>query len=232
MDDQALREEIQRLRADNRRLRHLLEAANAPAELRHRIRSTIALLLQVIRQSAHGATSIDNYVAHLVERVEAIARAQAVADDQGSIDLHALLSEELTRYRVLEGEQLELSGPTVRFNARPGQSVALAVHELALNAIEHGPLGLDAGKLDIHWRVEDRASDQVLLLEWRESGTASVPPSEPGFGTETLMSMLLHELNAQTSLRHDELGTSCTIRIPWSERLGSVLGEQVVPVFR
>lgn len=228
MDEQALHEEILRLRTDNRRLRRLLEATNAPVELRHRMRSTIALLLQVIRRSAHRATSIESYVAHLAERIEAIARAQATADDQGSIDLHSLLSDELTRFRVLEGERLGLSGPTVRFNARPGQSLALAIHELALNAIEHGPLGLDAGRLDVHWHFEDGN----LLLEWRESGAEPVPLSEVGFGTETLTEMLSHELGAHTVLLHREGGTSCSIRIPWNGQLGSILDEQVVPLFR
>ncbi len=232
MDERVLQEEIQRLRVDNGRLRRLLDAANAPAELRHRMRSTIALLLQVIRQSAHRATSIDSYVAHLAERVEAISRAQAAADDQGSINLHSLLSDELTRFRVLEGERLELSGPTVRFNARPGQSIALAVHELALNAIEHGPLGLDDGRLRIRWHFEDKSQHHELVLEWRESGAESCPSSDAGFGTQTLTAMLSHELGAQTSLLHHERGTSCTIRIPWNEGLGSVLDEQIVPLFR
>lgn len=41
MDERVLQEEIQRLRVDNGRLRRLLDAANAPAELRHRMRSTV-----------------------------------------------------------------------------------------------------------------------------------------------------------------------------------------------
>jgi len=223
MDQTDRQDELARLRADNERLRLLLDTANAPAELRHRMRSTLAMLRHVIQRSADRASDIEDYVAHLVDRVDAIARAQATADDRGTIDLHTLLSEELMRFRILEGERLRMTGPVVHLSARPGQAVALAIHELALNAIQHGPLGLDEGRLAVDWRVELDGSEEMLVLDWREAGAAAMAaPSEPGFGTDTLSGMLPHELAAKTTLDLRPDGLSCTIRIPWSERIGVV----------
>lgn len=217
-------EEIALLRADNDRLRRLLDQANTPAELRHRMRSTLALLRHVIRRSADRATDIEDYVAHLVDRVDAVARAQTTADDQGTIDLHTLLAEELIRFRIMEDEQLQMAGPSVQFNARPGQAIALAIHELALNAIQHGPLGLDEGRLNVTWHVEGKPPDHALVFEWRETGSTSpAVASAPGFGTDTLSGMLPHELGARTTFAFDQTGLSCVIRVPWAERLGSIL---------
>jgi YD repeat-containing protein len=217
-------EEIALLRADNDRLRRLLDQANTPAELRHRMRSTLALLRHVIRRSADRATDIEDYVAHLVDRVDAVARAQTTADDQGTIDLHTLLAEELIRFRIMEDERLQMSGPSVQFHARPGQAIALAIHELALNAIQHGPLGLDEGRLTVTWHVEGKLPDRALIFEWRETGlTPPAVASAPGFGTDTLSGMIPHELGATTTFTYDEAGLSCVIRMPWAERLGSIL---------
>lgn len=217
-------EEVVLLRADNDRLRRLLDQANTPAELRHRMRSTLALLRHVIRRSADRATDIEDYVAHLVDRVDAVARAQTTADDQGAIDLHTMLAEELIRFRIMEGEQLEMAGPSVQFCARPGQAIALAIHELALNAIQHGPLGCDEGRLTVTWHVEGQPPDHALIFKWRETGSTSpAVPSAPGFGTDTLVGMLAHELGATTKFAYDRVGLSCIIRLPWAERLGSIL---------
>ena len=86
------------LEADNHRLRGLLDKKDAPGELRHRLRSTLAMLRVIIRKSAETERSLEDYVAHLDDRVDALVRAQIAADGHGGIDLHALLADELLFY--------------------------------------------------------------------------------------------------------------------------------------
>lgn len=216
-------EELDRLRADNARLRLLLDRADAPAELRHRMRSTIALLRQVITRSADRAVDIEDYVAHLLDRIDAIAQAQSAADDRGAIDLHSLIADTLHRFRIIEGERLRMSGPAVKFNAKPGQALALAIHELALNAVQHGSLGVDLGQLDIHWEMKGETAGRALAFTWRETGSVpAAEKAEPGFGTEVLEQLLPYELKAAVALKQDAGGLSCVIRLPWHERLGAI----------
>lgn len=127
------------LEADNARLRRLLDKSDAPGELRHRLNSTLAMLRVIIQKSAETKRDLPDYVAHLEDRLEAIARAQHAADARGGVDLQGLLSEELLYYNILDGDQLSLQGPLVLLEPRAGQVLALAIHELAVNAIEHGP---------------------------------------------------------------------------------------------
>jgi two-component sensor histidine kinase len=218
-------ERITELEADNRRLRRLLDQQDAPGELRHRLHSTLAMLRIIIRKSAETKRDLESYVAHLEDRLEALARAQAAADVRGAVDLHALLSDELLHYGATEGDRFVLSGPAVHLQPRAGQVLALAVHELAVNAVEHGALGTRTGRVEVTWSVADEA-DMPFTLTWKERGpTRSAEGSRQGFGMEVLTRTLAYELRATTAFDFDGDGLRCTIRFPLTERVGRLRDE-------
>ena len=144
---------IAELEVDNQRLRRLLDRNNAPSELRHRTRSVIAMLRSVIRHSAEHSTNVKSYVSLLEGRLDSVVRAQSAADISGVVPFYMLITEELMRYRLSEEEQFSLSGPEIEFEPKAGQIMSLAIHELAANAIVHGPLGLGGGRLALIWKV-------------------------------------------------------------------------------
>jgi len=214
---------IAELEESNRRLRRLLDQRDAPGELRHRLRSTLALLRAVVRRSADTERDLAGYAAHLEDRLEAIVRAQALADQHGEIDLRTLLADELFQYGASEGNQLLLSGPDVRLQPRVGQVLALAVHELAVNAVEHGALGTDAGRVEVSWSLVAAEPDMRLLFTWKEfSPLLIVEPERRGFGTEVLTRMLAYDLKAGTDLAFEPGGLRCTIRLPLPKQAGQV----------
>jgi len=63
------------LEADNHRLRRLLEQSGMPSELRHRSRNNLSLFRAIIRRSAEFKHELNTYVAHLEDRLDAVARA-------------------------------------------------------------------------------------------------------------------------------------------------------------
>lgn len=212
---------IAELEADNKRLRRLLDQRDAPGELRHRLRTTVAMLRIIIRKSAHTPRTIDDYVGHLEDRLDALARAQGAADEHGSVALHMLLADELLYCGATEGERATLDGPDVELEPRAGRVFALAVHELAVNAVEHGALGTGDGRVDVQWRVAADVLGPILTFTWRERGR--VDPSRlafQGFGTEVLTQVLSYELKAETDLDMAPHGLRCTIRFPLVERVG------------
>lgn len=213
---------IAELEADNLRLRRLLDARGAPEELRHRLRSTIGMLRSIIRRSAESrAGDLESYIAHIEDRMDAIARAQSQADSRGWIDLHGLIAEELFRYGAGEGEKAVLSGPGIRLRPRAGQIFTLAFHELAVNAIEHGVLGHAEGRVRVDWSLEDEG--QRLRLIWQEQGArVQAEPARSGFGTEVLTRMLHYELKAETDLAFERDGLLCSMTVPMSEAIGTV----------
>ena len=214
---------IGELEADNRRLRRLLDQRDAPGELRHRLNTTVAMLRTIIRKSAETDRDMDTYAGHLEDRLDALMRAQAAADEQGTVELHKLLADELLHYGASDGDRALLSGPDLELQPRAGQVFALAVHELAVNAVEHGALGTGTGRLEIAWSVSGEEPRTALTFIWKETDAASVhQPSHQGFGTEVLTRTLAYELKAETTFAFEPDGLRCTIRFPLPERIGRV----------
>ncbi|MBV9078290.1 MAG: sensor histidine kinase [Methylobacteriaceae bacterium] len=213
------------LEADNRRLRRLLKERDAPSELRHRLRNTVAILRTIIRRSAQTERDRDGYIAHLEDRLDAIARAQAVASEYGVVSLHMLVADELHRYGASEGERVKLSGPEIALQPQAGQVLALAVHELAVNAVEHGALGSSDGRIEVAWTLEPGLRGRALALRWKERDAGHLAQtSHRGFGTEVLTNLLAYELKADTALAFEPDGLLCTIRLPLSDRIGRPVG--------
>lgn len=220
-DEQATR--IAQLEADNLRLRRLLNDSNVPAELRHRTRNTIAILRSVIRHSAVHAADVDSYVMHLEGRLDAISRAQISADVRGVVSLYMLVTEELLQYGLSEGPRFLLDGPEVEFRPKVGQLMSLVVHELAINAVEHGSLGIGGGQVEIKWIVT-RVPNSRFTFCWRElQPDLQSQPTRKGFGTEVLTKMIPYELDADAQLSFSSGGVSYRASLPFEETVGALV---------
>ena len=81
-------------------------------------------------------------------------------------------------------ERFSLLGDDASLSANQALLVAMAIHELATNAVKYGALSNDTGKVALTWSIQGRDETRILKLEWRESGGPPVsPPSRQGFGT-------------------------------------------------
>ena len=192
------------------------------AELQHRVRNTLGVVRSIARRSAETSSSVEEYASHLDGRLNAFARTQAMVtrDPEGGVDLEYLVVEEMLGYNAREGEQLRVSGPHVRFQPKAAETFALAIHELATNAIKYGALSQPSGRVDASWRVDAAADPTQLIFEWRERGGPRVePPSRKGFGSELLEKTLAFEFKGKTSLTYDPSGLHCTIAIPLNRRV-------------
>lgn len=191
------------------------------AELQHRVRNTLGVVRSIARRSAESSSTVEEYAAHLDGRLNAFARTQALVtrDPEGGVDLEYLVVEELLAYNAREGEQIRVSGPKVRFQPKAAETFALALHELATNALKYGALSLPTGRVEVAWRLDESAEPAELAFEWRERGGPQVtPPPRKGFGTELLERTLAFEFKGQTMMAYNPVGLQCTITIPLSKR--------------
>ncbi|MDH3032212.1 HWE histidine kinase domain-containing protein [Methylobacterium fujisawaense] len=219
-------ERLSALEADNARLRRLLDEAGLPDSLRHGMRNTMAMLRTVMHRSAESAADVESYVAHLDGRFGAIMRVQAATDAFGDADLHTLISDELMFHLAREGEQATLAGPRVRLRPKTAQVLALALHELTSNAVEHGSLALPQGQIRATWRVNLEVEPPVLSLAWAETGGSGITaPCRRGFGTDVLTEMLAYELGAAVDLHFAPDGLRCAICVPLTARIGRHVAE-------
>ena len=223
-DPRDVRDRLTAVEADNARLRRLLDEAGVADNLRHALRDTMAMVRRVMRRSAETSSDVESYVAHLEGRLDSLMRMRGRTDAFGEADLHLLVTEELMFHLVREGERAVIEGPALRLRPKPAQAMAMAMHELASNAVEHGPLDVPAGAVEVRWRVEDEAGGRMLTLVWTERGGAIDPdsPMRHGFGREVLESLLAYELGADTTLVFAPAGLRCTIRLPFTDRIGRI----------
>lgn len=193
-------------------------------ELQHRVRHTLSQLRTIVRRTAETRDDFDGYVLRLDSRLGALARAQgpALRDPNAGVDLSELVANELTAHQAREGDRASVSGPPLRLRPGAADIMALALHELAINAVEHGALSRQRGRIRVSWQIEDGAVDPCLHFGWTETGCAL--PEEPGpvregFGFSFLKRTLADEFKATTVIALAPRGLACTIAMPLTGRV-------------
>ncbi|MBD8905689.1 HWE histidine kinase domain-containing protein [Methylorubrum zatmanii] len=213
---------VEELEAENRRLRRFLDEKGLTAEQRHQVRNTLAMLRAIIRRSAETSDSVETYAAHLDGRLDAVARVlnALMRSVPEGIGLHSLVADELLAHLAREGEQVSIEGPSLRLRPGAAEVFAMAIHELAVNAVEHGALTVPHGRIQVSWNVtaptDQPGSRPQLTHVWTEHGLDALPPAPPhrGFGMEVLERSLRYELKAKTELAFEPSGLHCTISLP------------------
>ena len=200
-------------------------------ELQHRVRNILAVVRSIVSRTVRSATDLDDAASHLDGRLDTLARTQSVLTRTGgaAIDLEEIIRDEMLSVAASE-DHLKIQGPRLRLRHQAAETVALALHELATNAIKYGALSEPAGRLSIRWRVLNTRAGRKLSLEWQETGVKAVAlaPSRSGFGRELIERALPHELGATTSLEFRGGGVRALIEIPLTEKL-AVLDERAQP---
>ena len=92
------------------------------------------------------------------------------------------------------------------------QTIALAIHELATNAVKYGALSLATGSLGIAWAINKKNG---IELVWEESnGPAVQKPKTSGFGTKSVIVSVESQLGGKVDFNWRAQGLSCTLQFP------------------
>jgi two-component system CheB/CheR fusion protein len=190
---------------------------NSNAEFRRQLRSMFALLRAIVRRGADGEGSKSDYAAYLEGCIGALARVQDMlmrAPEDG-IDLEEMVHGEMMAQAAPES-RYRATGPDTRIGREAAMPMALALHEMAQNALLHGVLGESSGELEIRWDHEAGDGQRRLRLLWEERGaTLSMrPPTLKGFGLELIEKTLPYELDARTRVDWPERGARIEILLP------------------
>jgi two-component sensor histidine kinase len=183
------------------------------AELDHRVKNILATVQALVSRTLGGTSQAKT----IVGRIRALANAHSLLTrTQGR---GAALSEIVgTTLRVyLESGSVKTSGPQVALNARATQAVALALHELATNAVKHGALSTPSGRVDVTWSLAN-GGEPRFFLRWEESGGPAVGrPQHEGFGTTLIEKNLPSALSGTVIREFRPAGMSCRIEAPLAE---------------
>lgn len=160
-------------------------------ELAHRVKNSLAVVQSIASRSLIDGRPVKEAREIFSQRLHALARAhtQLVENSWGGVSMMELAAAELQPF----GARVSLRGPDVSMNANTAQMFALVVHELATNAVKHGALSSESGRVDLKWSIQDAEGTQTLYFRWKESGGPEVhEPSSKGFGQTLLKQAIVH----------------------------------------
>jgi two-component sensor histidine kinase len=93
-------------------------------------------------------------------------------------------------------------------------AIAMALQELATNAVKYGALSNLDGEVWIDWSVS-REPERRLHLTWSEAKGPQVEiPRRRGFGTRLIERSLAQDLNGRARIDFSPTGIVCTVDAP------------------
>jgi PAS domain S-box-containing protein len=186
-------------------------------ELNHRVKNTLATVVSIAGQTLRNAPDLDAARRDLEIRLIALARAHDVLTSENwqGAALRDIVEQAVAPYRGPAGERFAIEGPPVRLPPRAALVFALALHELATNAVKYGALSVPDGHVSIGWRHMDLPRGPGLGFVWTERGGPPVrTPERRGFGARMIERSLAYELDGTVALDFRPDGVVCTIEAP------------------
>ncbi|TPG61140.1 PAS domain S-box protein [Roseomonas nepalensis] len=211
---------------DVHQLRHLQEVQSVlVAELQHRTRNLIGVVRSLADSTLARSASMEDFRGRFSDRLGALARVQGLLARQETgqrVTFGELIRTSLSGPGAFDdGGQVTLEGPaSVGLRSGKVQTLALALHELATNALKYGALSVPGGHLSVRWCVEQDGEGQPRLqIEWQESGVGLPAPPEGaeakrGYGRELIERALPYQLQAETAYAIRPDGVCCRISLP------------------
>lgn len=188
-------------------------------ELQHRIKNMLAVVRSLANRTRSNSRSLEEFSAHFDGRLAALAHVQTALarSPAGAVDLENLVREELLKSAGEVEDAVTIKGPDIGLKGRTAELMALALHELAANAVKFGSLSSQGRRLSVSWRVEPSEMGRRLRLDWFEADIGPVAPSGAGFGFELLRQGLPYELGAEVDIRFEGGDFRCVIQAPLAD---------------
>jgi PAS domain S-box-containing protein len=188
-------------------------------EVDHRARNALAVTQSIVHLTR--ASNMKGYIAAVNGRIGALSRAHALLSEsrwQGA-DLAKLIDDELAPYGISGAANIEVAGPAVSLEPATAQILALALHELATNAVKYGALSSATGVVDVSWEL----NSGNLILQWIETGgPPTKAPTSRGFGTKLITSTCEAQLGGKAKFGWLTEGLHCTLSVPISGKLATL----------
>lgn len=188
-------------------------------ELNHRVKNMLAIVQGIAQQSFKGQVDPAAARQAFEGRLAALANAHNLLTREhwGAVSMAQIIRDAVSAHGGDAG-LFALDGPDLAIQPKTAISLALAIHELATNAVKHGALSRPDGRVEIRWGRRDAEGAQRFWLSWEETGGPKVqPPSRRGFGTRMIERGLASELGGTVKIDFRQEGLVCLVEAPLPE---------------
>ena len=204
-----------REKAERRRAEEQLQLL--VAELSHRVKNTLAMVVSIAQQTLRRSTSLADFETAFIGRLQTLANAHSLLfqANWGETALSEIVERTLQPFRRGPRNRFDLSGPAVMLSPKAALSLSLILHELATNAAKYGALTAETGKVELRWFLHPEGGGQQLRMEWRENGGPLVrAPARRGFGTQLIERSAAYELDGSAELTFAPDGLRLDLSVP------------------
>jgi PAS domain S-box-containing protein len=188
------------------------------AELDHRVKNILTVVSAIAHQTLRPPATLEKASELFVNRLSALSKAQAILTKSAwnGADMAMVVEGALAAYQD-EGAETRfiVSGPPIDLAASKALSLALAIHELATNAMKYGSLSSVNGTVAISWSIGKSGDIPMLRFEWREQGgPPAQAPVARGFGSRLIERALAAEFRGKVQMDFAPEGLVCSLTAP------------------
>ncbi len=172
-------------------------------ELLHRAGNTLAVVSSIVRATLKDDPERADVIGG---RLRAVLKAdELIIRSHEYPDLRGVLTSEFHPYQI--EQRVEMHGERLELPAKVARNMALVFHELTTNAVKHGSLSNERGRLRISWERKDG----MVTVNWIEfDGPLISEPKALGQGSR-LIRAALAEVNGSVTKEFRATGLSCRV---------------------
>jgi two-component sensor histidine kinase len=218
------RARLEELREGEQRLRLALDNEKRAAEhqrllideLNHRVKNTLATVQSISAQTLRTAENTGEASEALERRLLALSRAHDVLTRESweGANLSDVIEQALAPFWSDAEDRLSVRGQDVRLTPRMALALAMALQELATNAVKYGALSNKSGTVQVSWAVQNGGPPRLQLV-WEEAGGPPVQaPTRRGFGSRLIERSLAQDLDGRVEIAFAPTGVVCTVDAP------------------
>jgi two-component sensor histidine kinase len=196
------------------------ELAQLLRELTHRTKNLLAVMQGIARQSSRSATDVHSFVQSFNGRIRALALTHEllVETKWRGVELRQLLAAVWRAASPVGSRSVVMRGPASVLSPECAQNLALAIHEMAVNAESHVKAARAGLDVVISWaKVAEQDGFSGLELLWREKGPRARPERRRDFGLALVEDLLPRAVDGRSHIAYDDEGLLWTLRIDRSQ---------------
>jgi two-component sensor histidine kinase len=186
-------------------------------ELNHRVKNTLTTVQSIASQTLRNAPTIDHASSAIESRLIALSRVHNILTVQSwaAVELHDVVGQAVEPYRSRWEDRIHVQGPKVQVSPRMALALAMALQELATNAVKYGALSNGVGQVMVRWKLNGPSLPRRLHLRWVESkGPPVQKPARRGFGTRLIERSLAQDLDGEARIEFAPAGVVCSVDAP------------------
>jgi PAS domain S-box-containing protein len=183
-------------------------------EMRHRAKNLAAVVEAIGRLSRpKNQPVVDKFIDAFMGRLMTLLNTGSIVLSSAArtADLGEVVTSTLAPF-LGDGppQRIAVEGPRIELPERTAGGLALAIHELATNAVKYGALSREAGSVVLRWEITPGDGANTFVLEWIESGGPPVAaPTTEGFGGMVIRQSVAREQKGRVALDYLTQGLRC-----------------------